>query len=117
LSAAGTTGMRLRRADIVFIALIPLVLLCLWLLTTEQTTLRIPRDDTHSGSLHAYRTDGKKAAEHVCRTCHAEEAVPLSAEHPPGYRCMFCHKPASVRNTAPGGSARQYAYAGEEDTP
>jgi hypothetical protein len=86
--------MKLRRADIAFIILIPVVLLCLWLLTTEPTTLRIPMDNEHSESLQAYRAAGKKAAEHVCRSCHGDEGIPLSESHPPEYRCMFCHKPA-----------------------
>jgi len=91
--------MKFRRADILFIILIPLVVLCLWLLTTEQTTVRIPLNDDHYESLETYRTDGKKAAEQVCRTCHGDEGLPLSEIHPPKYRCMFCHKPASSRKT------------------
>jgi hypothetical protein len=87
--------MKLRKADILFIIMIPAVVLCLWLLTTEQTTLRIPLDDDHRESLQAYRTGGKKAAEQVCGTCHSDEGLPLSEDHPPKYRCMFCHKPAS----------------------
>lgn len=87
--------MKLRKADILFILLIPSVLLCLWLLTTEQTTVRIPVDEEHAGSLQTYRQEGKKAAEKDCLTCHGEEAIPLSEAHPPKYRCMFCHKPAS----------------------
>ncbi len=87
--------MKLRKADILFIIMIPAVVLCLWLLTTEQTTLRIPLDDDHRESLQTYRTEGKKAAEQVCSTCHADGGLPLSEGHPPKYRCMFCHKPAS----------------------
>ena len=87
--------MKLRRADILFIIMILLVVLCLWLLTTEQTTLRIPLDNDHRESLQAYRTEGKKAAEQLCNTCHADGLLPLSEGHPPKYRCMFCHKPAS----------------------
>jgi len=87
--------MKFRRADILFIILIPLVVLCLWLLTTEQTTVRIPLNDDHYEALETYRTDGKKAAEQVCRTCHGDEGLPLTDIHPPEYRCMFCHKPES----------------------
>ena len=100
--------MKLRRADILFIALIPLVVLCLWLLTTEQTTLRIPLNDDHYESLETYRTDGKKAAEQVCRNCHGDENLPLSEDHPPKYRCMFCHKPASSGNTGGKGDAEEH---------
>jgi len=87
--------MKIRRADIAFIVLIPVVLLCLWLLTTEQTTLRIPQDDDHHESLQAYSVHGKKEAERVCRSCHGDGGLPLSDNHPPKYRCMFCHKPSS----------------------
>ena len=87
--------MKIRKADILFIIMIPAVVLCLWLLTTEQTTLRIPLDDDHRESLQTYRTEGKKAAEKVCSTCHSDGGLPLSEDHPPKYRCMFCHKPAS----------------------
>jgi hypothetical protein len=38
----------------------------------------------------------------VCITCHADGALPLSEGHPPKYRCMFCHKPAS-----PGRSSKE----------
>jgi hypothetical protein len=95
--------MKLRRADIAFIVLIPVVLLCLWLLTTEQTTLRIPRDGDHSESLQTYRTGGKKEAERVCRTCHGDKGIPLSETHPPKYRCMFCHKPTDIGSNVPSG--------------
>ena len=95
--------MKIRRADIVFIVFIPVVVLCLWLLTTEQTTLRIPRDGDHSESLQTYGTGGKKEAEQVCRTCHGDEGIPLSETHPPKYRCMFCHKPADTGINARSG--------------
>lgn len=97
--------MKFRRADILFILLIPVVVLCLWLLTTEQTTLRIPVDATHHEALQAYREDGKKAAEQVCRTCHSEDTTPLSKTHPPEFRCMFCHKPASSLSSSAGTAA------------
>jgi len=92
--------MKIRRADIAFIISIPLVVLCLWLLTTEQTTLPIPLDDDHRESLQAFRAGGKKAAERECRSCHGDDGIPLSELHPPKYRCMFCHKPSSDVNTA-----------------
>ena len=87
--------MKIRKADIAFILLIPVVVVCLWMLTTEQTTVRIPLDDDHRESLQTYSAEGKKAAEQVCTSCHSDEALPLSENHPPKYRCMFCHKPAS----------------------
>jgi hypothetical protein len=35
----------------------------------------------------------KKAAEKFCEECHNPEGVaPLPENHPPKYRCLFCHK-------------------------
>jgi hypothetical protein len=36
----------------------------------------------------------KKAAEKFCEECHNPEgeAGPLPKDHPPKYRCLFCHK-------------------------
>jgi hypothetical protein len=99
--------MKFRRVDLVFVVLIPVVLLVLWLLTTEQTTLRIPLDDEHAASLHMYRAEGKKAAEETCRTCHGDDRNPLSEDHPPEYRCMFCHKFDHPADIPPGVSGPQ----------
>jgi hypothetical protein len=36
---------------------------------------------------------GKKEAEKFCAECHAPDKVaPLPEDHPPKYRCLFCHK-------------------------
>jgi len=102
--------MKLRKADVLFILLIPAVLLCLWLLTTRQTTLRIPVDEKHQEALQAYKAEGKKAAEQVCRTCHADDQIPLSRNHPPKYRCMFCHKPGSSDDGGQGAAAKTGPY-------
>jgi len=97
--------MKIRKADVVFIALIPLILLCLWMLTTEQTTLRIPLDDDHIKLIEIYETEGKKAAGKNCSACHGDEAIPLSENHPPKYRCMFCHKFENIENNVGPGVA------------
>jgi hypothetical protein len=35
----------------------------------------------------------KKEAEKFCEECHSPEGVaPLPEDHPPKYRCLFCHK-------------------------
>jgi hypothetical protein len=35
----------------------------------------------------------KKEAEKQCDQCHSSEGVaPLPDDHPPKYRCLFCHK-------------------------
>jgi hypothetical protein len=38
-------------------------------------------------------TMGKKEAEQFCESCHAPgKEAPLPDNHPPKYRCLFCHK-------------------------
>jgi hypothetical protein len=38
----------------------------------------------------------RKQAETFCLDCHGQDKVaPLSATHPPPYRCLFCHKQKS----------------------
>ena len=55
----------------------------------EETTAKIPLDEDHK-KFHAM---GKKDAEKFCAECHSAEAgMPLSPDHPPKYRCLFCHK-------------------------
>lgn len=54
-----------------------------------ETTARLPDDADH----RPFRALGKKEAEKHCESCHSPEGVaPLSADHPPKYRCLFCHK-------------------------
>lgn len=55
----------------------------------EETTVRLPHDETHLG----FHKMAKKEAEKFCGECHNPEgAAPLPDGHPPKYRCLFCHK-------------------------
>ena len=55
----------------------------------EETTKRIPQDETHL----KFYSMGKKEAEKFCEECHNKNGVvPLPDHHPPKYRCLFCHK-------------------------
>jgi len=56
----------------------------------EETTSRLPHDEIHE-PFHAI--DSKKEAEKSCGECHNESgSAPLPEQHPPKYRCLFCHK-------------------------
>lgn len=56
----------------------------------KETTSPLPHDDIHN-RFHAMK--GKKEAEQYCLDCHGpEKEAPLPADHPPKYRCLFCHK-------------------------
>lgn len=62
--------------------------LFLWYAPPE-TTARLPHDADHQRFL----TMNKKEAEKLCIECHGEQGEsPLPEDHPPKYRCLFCHK-------------------------
>ncbi len=54
-----------------------------------ETTTHLPQDADHE----VFRQLGKKEAEQHCEKCHHPEGLaPLPENHPPKYRCLFCHK-------------------------
>jgi hypothetical protein len=55
-----------------------------------ESTKRLPHDENH---LRFHQME-KKAAEKFCEECHSPDgqAGPLPKDHPPKYRCLFCHK-------------------------
>ena len=54
-----------------------------------ETTAKLPHDEIHS----RFYPMPKKQAEKECENCHyAEGEAPLPEDHPPKYRCLFCHK-------------------------
>ena len=62
--------------------------LFLWYAPPE-TTARLPHDPEHEQFMNME----KKDAEKFCVKCHTEDGVsPLPEDHPPKYRCLFCHK-------------------------
>lgn len=71
------------------------VLFCLSLLlflylAPEETTSPLPGDGVHE---KFHLIESKKEADKLCVECHYEEGpAPLSEDHPPPYRCLFCHK-------------------------
>lgn len=75
--------------NLVFVAVCAGIFLFLWNAPSE-TTAHLPHDEQHK----QYFTMDKKEAEKHCGACHGagEGAMPLPKEHPPTYRCLFCHK-------------------------
>jgi len=64
------------------------VLLFLWNAPPESTK-RLPHDTNHQ----RFHQMDKKAAEKFCDACHNPKGeAPLPKDHPPKYRCLFCHK-------------------------
>lgn len=56
----------------------------------EETTSPLPQDENHQ---EFFAIASKKEAEKGCTSCHDDGGMaPLPEEHPPKYRCLFCHK-------------------------
>jgi cytochrome c5 len=81
----------MKKRDLLFVAIAVTIVLVLWAAPPESR-LKVPFDDTHRELKATLEREGKKAAEKSCQTCHNEKDLPLSKDHPPKYRCLFCHK-------------------------
>ena len=74
--------------NLIFIVICGGLFLFLWS-APKETTPHLPNDDDHA----EFMTMDKKEAEKFCEECHSPEGgAPLMTEHPPKYRCLFCHK-------------------------
>lgn len=79
------------KRDIITLAIGIAVVLFLWA-APEQTTPRLPSDDTHAEFHVLFQQEGKKAAEKFCKDCHGQEGMEFPEGHPDPNRCLFCHK-------------------------
>ena len=62
------------------------------IISGKEKTTRIPKDEIHTKFFPIVHSDGKKAAEKFCGECHKPDGVPFPDDHPPKFRCLFCHK-------------------------
>ena len=81
----------MKKRDLLVIAIGVVILIVLFLAPKESTT-RVPNDATHKEVYALVHSAGKKAAEKQCQTCHNPQGVPFPKNHPPKFRCLFCHK-------------------------
>lgn len=64
------------------------ILFFLWNAPPESTK-KLPHNPDHE----RFFAMEKKGAEKFCEECHRPQGpAPLPADHPPKYRCLFCHK-------------------------
>jgi len=74
--------------NIIFLLFCGGVFLFLWQAPPESTS-PLPHDDNHE----KFFAMEKKEAEKHCDSCHQQNGeAPLPQDHPPKYRCLFCHK-------------------------
>jgi hypothetical protein len=75
--------------NVLFLVICTLLLIFLYL-APEESTSRLPEDDIHA---EFHLIESKKEADKHCVSCHGEgQDLPLPEDHPPPYRCLFCHK-------------------------
>lgn len=79
------------KRDIITLAIGAGVVIFLWA-APDETTPRLPDDDTHHPYQLTFRSAGKKAAEKFCKDCHGQPGMEFPAGHPDPNRCLFCHK-------------------------
>lgn len=83
--------MKLKKRDIILLALAVIILVFLWNAPPESTS-HVPYDEEHKRYYEMVEKEGKKAAEKFCQDCHNEDGVPFPDDHPTKARCLFCHK-------------------------
>lgn len=70
--------------------IVSVAILVFLLRAPEETTSPLPDDEDHR---LFFTMESKKEAEKYCGNCHGPTmASPLPQDHPPKYRCLFCHK-------------------------
>lgn len=74
--------------NLIFLGVCAALFLFLWN-APEETTTHLPDNANHA----KFMKMDKKAAEKFCEECHSPDGeAPLPKDHPPKYRCLFCHK-------------------------
>ncbi len=74
--------------NIIFLAMGAGIIIFL-LAAPPETTVKLPHDKIHEKFFPMH----KKEAEKFCEKCHRPDGEsPLPENHPPKYRCLFCHK-------------------------
>ncbi len=81
----------MKKRDLLLLLGALIILGVLWM-APEETTTRVPQDETHQSMYDSFAKNGKKATGALCQECHNAEGVPFPPEHPPKSRCLFCHK-------------------------
>ena len=90
--------MALKNRDWIFIGLVLAVLGIFVLISGEEKTTKVPRDEVHNPFYDMLAAGQKRIdVDPLCAQCHDGVQIPFPANHPakPGaapMRCLFCHK-------------------------
>ncbi|HEU0265616.1 MAG TPA: cytochrome C [Geobacterales bacterium] len=93
--------LNITKKDWIFLGGAIAIIVAFILISGQEKTKRVPYDDLHRPFYTLFeQTKDKKETEKECGSCHNETVRPLPPNHPPKYRCLFCHKlvkPAAPR--------------------
>ena len=100
--------MRIEKRDWLFIGAAALIVIVFFAISGKEKTKVVPKNDIHRPVYEAAYKNGpgpeasifkkaffkpaKKDAEKLCEPCHQQNNIKLPPNHPPKYRCLFCHK-------------------------
>lgn len=84
--------MAFKKRDWIFVAIIIAVIGIFIAISGKEKTTRVPYDEIHGKFYDVVNKEGKKAAEKFCKECHKPDGIPFPKDHPPAFRCLFCHK-------------------------
>lgn len=100
--------MKIEKRDWYFIILAIAIVTVFIAISGKEKTKTVPNNATHkpvydeayknapaadaSIFKRAFFKPAKKDAEKLCEPCHQQNNIKLPPNHPPKYRCLFCHK-------------------------
>ena len=84
-------GRKNRAVSNAFFIFVCLAIFLFLLNAPKESTKKLPNDAGHA---RFQAMKDKKEAEKFCGDCHSPQGqAPLPNDHPPKFRCLFCHKP------------------------
>jgi len=97
--------LKIEKRDFIFIGTL---LALIFSFSGKETTRPVPNNETHKTVYEiankkappsdasifkkAFFKPDRKEAEKLCEPCHQQRNIQLPPNHPPKYRCLFCHK-------------------------
>ncbi len=100
--------MKIEKRDLLFVTAAAVLLAVIISFSGKETTKPVPNNETHktvyevankkapapdaSIFKRAFFKPDRKEAEKLCEPCHQQRNIKLPPNHPPKYRCLFCHK-------------------------
>jgi hypothetical protein len=99
---------KIEKRDLIFVGLATALLALIVTFSGKEKTTPVANNETHKQVYEiaykkapgadasifkkAFFKPDRKEAEKLCEPCHQQKNIKLPPNHPPKYRCLFCHK-------------------------